>query len=356
MTKGVFIADDGGTLQGRGYNWGNNPGKITTIFGFNYNNATTYQTIAGRKGQFNNRVPCVRVYNSSRMPSRYNLGSSVVVEKRVSYSFKSGGDSAGLAAGHYNATMISFLESIPAGTTFFWTYHHEPNNSSGSLEVPPADFINTYRQMRTCADSAHLAAGVQVFVTVNFMAQYLKASDGWKDSWVPRKSDGVDICTWDAYLNPGFNTSTTTPNKYGPTSGEGGGGVLGKGYDTTYPLPSERLADMFAITERCGFADSYGFLEVGVPLRNWDVAEAGRAKVLQDYIDLALSPPMTGHVAPKIMLMWEAPNGANWNQAFGYNTDTSQTPNGTNNAFTNRANSPMWDVWYPYMTGVPVGG
>jgi hypothetical protein len=362
VTKGLFIADRGGTLQGRGYDFGSGGGgsggggSVTTIFGYNYNSDTSYQTIAGRKAQFGGRVPCVRIYNGGRMPSTFSISTNVAQEKRAAYSFKDGGDAAGLAAGNYNAQMISWLEGIWPGGTIFWTFHHEPNNSSGTLEVDPTHFINIYRQMRTCVDSANLAAGVQVFITANFMAQYLSASQGWSDSWVPRKSDGVDILSWDAYLNPGFNTSGSKPNIYGPTTAQGGAGALGKGYDTTYPLPSERLAEMFQITERTGFADSYGFLEVNGPLRNWDNDEQARAQVHQDYIDLALSPPMTGSVPPKIMLLWEAPSGANWNQGYGYNTDTSRVPNGMNNAYPNRANSPMWDVWAPYITGTPVGG
>lgn len=355
MTKGIFLADRGGTLQGRGYDFGGGGASVTTIFGYNYNSDTSLQTIAGRKAQFSNRVPCVRIYNGGRMPSTFSISANVAQEKRACYSFKDGGDAAGLAAGNYNAAMISWLNAIPANWTIFWVFHHEPNNSSGTLEVNPTSFVNIYRQMRTCLDVANLNSGVQVFITVNFMAQYLSASQGWSDSWVPRKSDGVDILTWDGYFNPGFNTSGSKPNIYGPTTAQGGAGVLGKGYDTTYPLPSERLQEMFQITDRTGYADSWGLLEVNGPLRNWDNDEQARARAQQDYIDLCLAPPMTGSVPPKIMLLWEGVSGANWDQAYGDNV-SSASPGGTNHAYSNRANSPMWDVWYPYITGTPVGG
>ena len=164
---------------------------------------------------------------------------------------------------------------------------------------------------------------------------------------MPRKSDGVDILTWDVYGNPGFNTKNSGSNKYG-------GPATGNQYNSTYPLPSERFADFFAITDRCGFADSWGILEINSPLRNWDTTEAGRALWTQDAIDLLLNPPMTGSVAPKIVLPWEAPSGANWNQAYGYNTHPEK--GGTRVAFNPASGSPMWGVWAPYITGTPVGG
>jgi hypothetical protein len=351
MTKGVYITDAGGNQQGRGYTWGAGGGggggggsTVDTIFGYNWNNRdTTYQTIAGRKARFSDRVPCVRIYNSSRMPAKFDISSSIAQEKRASYSFKSGGDSAGLRTGKYNATMKSWLESIPANWTVYWTFHHEPNSSSG-LELPAADFVGTYRQMSTCLKAANLADGVKVYITVNFMAQYLRANQGWSDNWVPRKSDGVDILTWDVYGNPGFNTSPSGSNKYG-------GPATGSGYNTTYPLPADRFAEMFAITDRCGFADSWGVLEINSPLRNWDATENGRKLWHQDAIKLLLKPPMTGSVAPKIVLLWEAPSGANWRQQYG-----SNTPSGTRTAFSPASGSPLWDVWDDYITGTPVGG
>jgi hypothetical protein len=163
MTNGVYVVDAGGIRQGRGYTWppnGTGPGPtVDTIFGYNWNGSdTTYQTIAGRKARFSNRVPCVRIYNGSRMPSSFNISVNIAQEKRASYSFKAGGDSAGLAAGNYNATMTAWLNSIPANWTIFWTYHHEVN-SSGGLEVPVTEYKATYRQMRICLEAASLAAG-----------------------------------------------------------------------------------------------------------------------------------------------------------------------------------------------------
>jgi hypothetical protein len=350
MTNGVYIVDAGGIRQGRGYTWPSSGGgggpSVDTIFGFNTEGATTYQTIAGRMARFSGRAPCVRVFNSSRMPAGFNISTTVAPEKRASYSFKSGGDSAGLARGAYNATMRAWLESIPPNWTIFWTFHHEINGSGG-LELPAADFVGTYRQMRACLDAVTLAAGVQVYITVNFQGLYLKAAQGWSDSWVPRKSDGVDILTWDVYGNPGFFTSQSGSNKYG-------GPASGPAYDTTYPLVSQKFADVFAVTDRTGFADSWGLLELNTPLRNWDATEAGRAAWHQEALDLCMAPPMTGSVPPKILLLWESPAGVQWNQAYGYNTQPAK--GGTRIAYSPASGSPLWGVWAPYITGTPVGG
>lgn len=344
MTKGIFVADDGGALQGRGWNWQHGGGgSVTTIFGYNYNNTdTSYQTITGRMARFSNRVPCVRVYNGSRMPSQFSISTSVAAEKRAAYSFKEGGDSAGLAAGNYNASMISWLESIPANWTIFWTFHHEPNSSAG-LELPLADYLGTYHQMRVCLNQANLASGVQVFITCNFMGFNLSS---FNKGWIPPRAD-CDILSWDLYGNPGTNTPTSGSNKYG-------GPATGKGYDSLYPLITDRLGPMFSITDAAGYSDSWGFLEVNSPLRNWDTGEAGRAKWTNDYISTCMAPPMTGKTPPKVMLLWEAPSGANWDQEYGSNQGGSNP--GSFTAFTNRASSPMWGVWSPYITGTPVGG
>jgi hypothetical protein len=350
MTNGVYVVDSGGSLQGRGYTWANAGGggggggsTVETIFGYNWNGSdTSYQTIDGRKARFSNRVPCVRIYNGSRMPAQFNLSVNVAQEKRASYSFKAGGDSAGLASGKYNATMKSWLESIPPNWTIFWTYHHEVNSSSG-LEVPAIEYLATYHQMRVVLQSASLADGVQVFITCNFMGFQLGS---FQRSWIPPRED-CDILSWDLYGNPGVNTSPTGSNKYG-------GPATGSGYDTTYPLISQRLAPMFQITDDAGYADSWGLLEVNSPLRNWDATEAGRVAWTKEYITTCLKPPMTGSVPPKVMLLWEAPSGANWNQAYGYNTHAAK--GGTRVAYSPASGSPMWAVWAPYITGTPVGG
>ena len=350
---GIFYADSGGNLQGRGYTWsGGGGGGGQTKFGFNYNSDTSYQTIAGRKSMFNNRVPCVRIYNTGLMPSTFSISQNIAQEKCASWSFKEGNDLAGLAAGNYNSSMTSWLNGIPSGWTIYWTFHHEVNSSTGlDPGMDATSYKQVYHQMRTCLNNANLSTGTNVFITCNFMSYGLS---GFQQSWVPPRAD-CDIMTFDAYGNPGsVGTSSTTHNKYGPSTAEGGDSALGRGYADTYPLPSDRLAGMFSIIDTAGYADSWGLLEVNAPLRNWDADESGRAQFLQDYINLCMAPPMTGSVPPKIMLMWEATSGANWNQAFGYNTDTTTTPQGTNKVYaSNPANSPCWDVWYPYMTGSP---
>src|SRR5438270_11784322 len=74
------------------------PAGFTTIFGFNHNNDTFYQSIAGRKWVFNNRAPCVREYGTTGLSNgdTFNVSTSVAPEKRVVYSFKE--DSGGYSS------------------------------------------------------------------------------------------------------------------------------------------------------------------------------------------------------------------------------------------------------------------
>lgn len=318
------------------------PVETTTMFGYNYNSDTSYQTVAGRKAKFSNRVPVLRVYSPNTLQSSFNVTTATAGEKRACTSFKAGGSfsSAQLANGTAAATMRSYLQDIPAGWTVYWVYHHEPN-SSGGMEVNPTDFVNTYRQMMLAKQAATLQTGVKVYITCNFMAYQVDSPTNWSDSWIPPRGTHCDILTWDIYGNPGVNTSPSGSNKYG-------GPANGSAYGTTYPLVDQRCAPMFRVTERTGYADSWGVLEVNTPLRNWDTNEAGRVLWHQDIIATFLDPPMAGAVPPKICLLWEAPSGVNWRQQYGNNL-----PDGTNTGDPNT--SPMWNVWKPYMEGVPVG-
>lgn len=348
---GIFYVDNTGTPQGRGYTWGGGGGGGATKFGYNYHPASGfYQSIAGRKAMFNNRVPCVREYGSSPSQTTWNVSVNTAQEKCVCYSFQ--GDPAGMAAGNYQTAMITWLNNIPAGWTVYWVYRHEVQRfftTTGNGTITPAQYVSAYHHMRLALNNANLATGVQVFITANFMGNNFGAQT--PDQY-PSPND-CDILTYDLYGDPGNQTSTTTANTYGPTSAEGGSGALGPAYDCTYPLITPRLNPIFPIIEAAGFADSWGILEVNAPLRNWDVNEVGRAAWQQDYIDRLMNPPMTGHVPPQIVLLWETPTGNQWNQAYGYNDHGGGT-NGTNSSFSaNPALSPMWDVWYPYINGSP---
>jgi hypothetical protein len=328
------------------------PVQTGTMFGYNFNSDTTYQTVAGRRSKFGNRTPVIRIYQPNTLSANFGVTTATAVEKRACTSYKAGGgfSSTQLSNGTATATMRAYLEDIPAGWTVWWVYHHEPN-SSGGMEVNPTEFVNTYRQMMIAKGQANLAAGTTVYITCNFMA-YQVGTSNWSNSWIPPRGTHCDILTWDIYGNPGVNTSASGSNKYG-------GPATGSAFGTTYPLVDQRCAPMFQATEDTGYADSWGVLEVNTPLRNWDSNEAGRTLWFQDIINLFMNPPMPGAVPPKICLLWEAPSGVNWNQAFGYNDARSIDPDwayGTIAYTSTKANnSPLWNVWKPYMEGVPAG-
>lgn len=280
------------------------PPSQSTVFGYNVEN-TGNQTLAARQSWWGGRAPCVRKYNSGRMPASFDQTTAACPEKRVCYSFKEGGDLPGLAAGNYNATMTSYLNSIPAGWTVFWVFHHEPNTGT-AMEIDATQYVQVYHQMRLCLNAASLASGTHVYITSNF--QHITGMT-WSDTWVPAKAD-MDILTWDLYGNPGYNTSTSGSNQYG-------GPATGKLYGTTYPDVATRLSSMFTITDRVGMASSWGILEFNTPSRDWDTSENGKALWHQDYINTCMNPPMTGNNPPKIMLAWEAIDGVQFDQSYG---------------------------------------
>lgn len=320
---------------------------VETLYGYNWNSDTSHQTIAGRKGHFGGRVPAIRIYSPNDLTSS-PPGWSNAQEGRMSTSFKAGGGFSESQLATSTAAldmMISHLENLQAGTKYYWTHHHEPN-SSGGMEVPYTQFVQVYDQMMNAKSQASLAADVEVWITANFMAYQVDTSN-WSDAWVPN----CDILTWDIYGNPGVNTSPSGSNKYG-------GPATGSAYGTTYPLADQRCAPMFRVTERTGYADSWGVLEVNSPLRNWDANEAGRLAWHEDMLALFNNPPMAGAVPPKICLLWEAPSGVNWRQGYGYNnypgTEFTAVGATVNYNATTVQNSPLWAFWDDYVESVPL--
>lgn len=304
-----------------------------TIFGFNTNEGDTFnQTLAGRQAWFQGRAPMVRRYNSGYIGTSFPITTAVAPEKRVAYSFKADASGSftksGLAAGNGNSRLTGWCNSIPANWQVDLTYYHEPNDNirDGSLTI--ANFRDAYEEFRTAIDAATLNTGVVVKLTPIFMAYRVADTPAYfSDTWVPPL--GVaDRLGWDIYGNPGHFTT----QKSGP------------GYGTTYPDVRTRFRDMFAATERNGFAAHWGIYELNTPGRDWDTApvgEAQRRKWLVDATELCLNPPMTGSVPPETLLYWEAPSGVNWNQAFGR---VGGNPLTCANAIA------------PYILATPVGG
>ena len=323
-----------------------------TIYGYNYNSDTSFQTIAGRKAKFGGRNPCPRIYTGSNgHPTSFS--AAVADEKRVSWSFKAGG---GQSTSYLASTAarddryVPWLLDIPNGWEVFWTYHHEPNSATG-FELPVADFRGTYTRMlqaKAQVQSTLNSRNVVVHVTANLMA-YQVGVGIWSNQWVP----DCDILTWDSYHNPGNFTSSTGSNKYGAATGNR--------YGSTYALPAQRFAPMFKVTQDTGYAASWGILELNGPMRDWDRNEAGRVAVHRDTLNMfADGGGMTGGAAPKVVLLWEAPSGVNWVQGFGYNDSRALNASWDGGAIPYsqaRADaSPMWAFWRPYITGTPRRG
>lgn len=285
------------------------PPAGTTIFGFNTNEKDTFeQTIAGRKAWWSNRAPCVRRYHSGMLPATFAQTVAQCPEKRTSVSFKpsTGFSAAQLAAGGGNTRLRQWLESIPPGWKVWLTYYHEPNDDFQNGRITPAQFTQAYAQFYPVIQSAALATGVEVKLCANFMAYQLTSV--FSDSWVPAHGT-MDLLTFDIYGNPGNNTSASGTNKYGTATGSG--------YGTTYPDVVARCRDMFAVIRRLGWQEHWGVLEVNTPARTWDTDESSRALWLTDIYEYFLNPPLPNGAPPEIVLLWEAPSGVNWDQAFG---------------------------------------
>lgn len=311
----LWFADSATALQGHGYNWGNSPPPPppppagSTIFGYNYHSPN--HTVAIRQGWWGGRAPMVRHYYSGMLPATFDLTTAGFPEKRACVSFQADGTftAAGLASGSGNARLLSYVQSIPAGWRVDIVPRHEAN-----LHIPGewsgAQFVAVFAQMYPVIQGATLRAGVTVKLNPNFSAFQLSGAT-WSDSWVPTP-DICDDLTWDMYGNPGNNTSASGTNKYG-------GPATGSGYGTSYALLGPRTQQMFAITERLGFAQRWGILELNAPARDWDTNETGRALWHKDALALTQNPPMANGSAADVVLIWEMDQstGAKWDQSYG---------------------------------------
>jgi hypothetical protein len=312
----LWFADSATALQGHGYDWSQSPPPPppppagSTIFGYN-THAPAPHTLAGKQAWWGGRAPMVRVYYTGMLPATFDLTTATCPEKRACVSFQADSTftAAGLASGSGNARALSYVQSIPAGWRVDIVPRHEAN-----LHIPAswtgAQFVGVFAQMYPVIQSATLRSGVTVKLYPNFSAYQLSGST-WSDSWVPTP-DICDLLTWDMYGNPGNNTSSSGSNIYG-------GPATGSAYGTTYALLGPRTQQMFAITERLGFAQRWGILELNAPARDWDKTEAGRAKWHQDALAMTQNPPMKNGAPADVVLIWEMDQstGAGWDQSYG---------------------------------------
>jgi len=293
------------------------PVNVVTLFGYNTND--TDSPLSERLAWWNNRAPVVRRYTGAMLPATFNVSLAQAPEKRLSYSFKFEGSGdftpAGLAAGSGNARIKSWVESIPEGWTVYLTYMHEVNDDIREGRITSAQFTGAYDQFYPVIKSASLKPGVTVKLAANFMSYMMTDPAYFSDSWVPGHNS-MDLLTFDIYGNPGHFTTQVT----GPALG------------TSYPNPQTRAADMFAVIDRLGWGEHWGILEYNTPKRDWDTDEQARTDWLVQMTEMFLARP----AKPEICLIWEAPSGVNWNQAF-----VTQKP---------------VDALRTYIVGTPVGG
>jgi hypothetical protein len=336
------------------------PTNGATIFGYN---TAAEAPLSSRLVKWNNRAPCVRRYNGGFLSSgSFDITTAIAPEKRVSYSVKVNGSGpytmSGLGAGAGNSMLTDWCEDIPPNWTVYLTFYHEPNDDIRDGNFTASQFRNVYSQFRTAIDNASLQPGVRVELVSNFMAYKVADTPAFfDDSWVPPEAD---IMTFDLYLNPGsFTTQVLAPNC--PQA-------VGAEYGSGFPNTMTRFRDTLEAIVRNGYKDRYGFLEYNGPPRDWDGpanpgyvcgtdkrkryqggrtaaghdathTEVERAAALKAGIDLVLSQPVIlgqKMAKPEIFLIWEHPEGVNWNQKFYHDN--------------------VWNALKPYIINTPVGG
>lgn len=319
--------------------------------------------LSSRLVKWANRAPMVRRYGGSQFLTSGTFGFTTAVcpERGLVFSVKANDSGAytvaGLAAGNGNSRLKDWLESIPSVPAGqkpwkvrfgFW---HEMNSGSGP-EVNPTQFLNIYEQFRTAFDSAVLQPGVDAQLCVNFMAYKIGdgSTTGFDDSWVPDPS----VChqlTWDTYLNPGnFTNERIIDAATGQQMVPNCSAANGVEYCSSFPDTATRHREWMLATIRNGYgADGrWSIWELNGPPRDWDGpanpdyacgsnkrlryqggrsavgkdqthTEVARAQALKASIDYMVSRPTfdIGTLGyPEHILIWEHPEGVNWNQKF----------------------------------------
>jgi hypothetical protein len=264
------------------------PPGSTPLCGVNVSSAGVY---ASRRADFG-RIGVSRVFHEQGLPAKWTWAQDGLSdEKRVQVSFKT--PPASLAEGAEDATIRSWLRSIPAGWTVWLTLWHEPGDELRDGGFSPAEFQAGWRRLSQLVRSDTFAQDVTIYLTPVF-GRYLVDTASWSDAWVPAPSD-VDLLSWDIYGNA---TGTA-------------------GLNSPYPDVPELVDTCLRVTERLGF-QRWGVSEFNAPRRSWDAGESARVRWLEEFRSYCWSSsrgvaPQLEH--PELFLLWEG-FGTNWDQNF----------------------------------------
>ena len=279
-----LLADDASKAR----NVAGEDARDTPQCGMNVNNSVHY---AARRATFGG-VGVARVFHPTLLPARWTGAKDGLSDtKRAQISFKV--PPARLAAGDYDAKIIAWLTSIPAGWTVWLTFWHEPGDELRAGRFTAAEYRAAWRRLSDLVRRQARLPDVDVYLAPVFGA-YQVDTAGWADSWVPAPTE-VDLLCWDMYGNP----------------------TGGPGLSSPYPNVQETVDKCLYVTERLGFTQ-WGVSEFNAPRRVWDASESARVRWLEEFRAYCWSPsrgvaPQLG--SPLLFLLWEG-EGTNWDQTF----------------------------------------
>jgi hypothetical protein len=264
------------------------PSRPTPLCGINVNSPDVYNS---RRADFG-RVGVARIFHERGLPQAWTWArDGLSDEKRAQVSFKTPPGS--LARGSEDATILSWLRSIPAGWTIWLTLWHEPGDELRAGGFSAAEFQAGWRRLSQLVRQNTQDNDVTVYLTPVF-GRYLVDTASWSDAWVPAPAD-VDLLSWDIYGNSTGNAGLNSP----------------------YPDVPELVDACLRVTERLGF-QRWGVSEFNAPRRSWDASESARVRWLELFKSYCWSSergvaPQLAH--PELFLLWEG-FGTNWDQNF----------------------------------------
>jgi hypothetical protein len=259
------------------------------LCGINVNDRAAYSARLATFG----RIGTARVFHSGMLPVRWTwVNDGLSDSRRSQVSFKV--PPAALASGTYDATITSWLDSIPHGWTVWLTFWHEPNNELRDGAFTPADFLAAWHRLSRLVRTTSASRPDRVVLLVPTFSRYLLDTSGWSDGWVPAPSD-VDFISWDVYGNPT------------------GGAGLGSSYPPVPPLVDTCLR----VTQRLGY-QHWGISEFNTPRRTWDTDESQRVKWLETFRSYCCDSSRSTASelrSPEIFQLWEGV-GSGWDESF----------------------------------------
>ncbi|MEJ7706372.1 MAG: hypothetical protein WKF82_03250 [Nocardioidaceae bacterium] len=232
-----------------------------TMYGINANDAR----VVTRKQALCGSIGVARTCYAGMLPATWDPSKEgASPQYKCHVSFKA--DPAAVAAGQYDARIVGWLQSIPAGWRVYLTFWHEPNDELREGRFTATSFRAAWSRLSAVVhEVTGLSEGVLVQPVPVFMGYQVGLEGYWSDDWVPHPNE-VAFLSWDIYGNPA-----------------GGSGLSGG-----YPTPQSRIDPCLEATERIGFG-RWGVSEFNAPARTWDVDESARRTWLTNFHTYARS-------------------------------------------------------------------